>query len=338
MGLSIRLECIGNLIVMFASLIAVLSRGTIDPGVVGLSLSYALNVTGALNQLVRMTTEVETNMVSVERIREYQEAPQEAPFEVPENDPPKEWPEHGVIEFDKYETRFRPGLDLVLKGISCKILSREKIGIVGRTGAGKSTMTLALFRILESSGGSISIDGVNISQLGLQKLRSRITIIPQDPVLFSGSMRLNLDPFESYSDLEVWRALEHAHLRTFVAALPDGLQHVVSEGGTNLSVGQRQLICLARALLRKTKVLVLDEATAAVDLETDDLIQSTIRAEFQGCTIITIAHRLNTVLDYDRILVLKEGAIAELDTPRNLLKVEGGIFKGMCQDAGVGLG
>merc|ERR1712010_285866 len=142
-------------------------------------------------------------------------------------------------------------------------------------------------------------------------------------------MRLNLDPFENYSDIEVWRALEHAHLRTFVAALPDGLQHIVSEGGTNLSVGQRQLICLARALLRKTKVLVLDEATAAVDLETDDLVQATIRAEFQGCTIITIAHRLNTVLDYDRILVLKEGAIAELDTPRNLLKVEGGIFKSM---------
>ena len=144
--LSIRLECIGNLIVMFASLVAVLSRGTIDPGVVGLSLSYALNVTGALNQLVRLTTEVETNMVSVERIREYQGAPQEAPFDLPENDPPKEWPEHGVIEFEKYETRFRPGLDLVLKGISCKILSGEKIGIVGRTGAGKSTMTLALFR------------------------------------------------------------------------------------------------------------------------------------------------------------------------------------------------
>ena len=200
--LSIRLECIGNLIVMFASLVAVLSRGTIDPGVVGLSLSYALNVTGALNQLVRLTTEVETNMVSVERIREYQGAPQEAPFDLPENDPPKEWPEHGVIEFENYETRFRPGLDLVLKGISCKILSGEKIGIVGRTGAGKSTMTLALFRcryihtyihikspslchdafisrILEASGGGISIDGVNISQLGLQKLRSRITIIPQ---------------------------------------------------------------------------------------------------------------------------------------------------------------
>merc|ERR1711953_179741 len=214
----------------------------------------------------------------------------------------------------------------------------EKIGIVGRTGAGKSSLTLALFRIVESAGGSISIDGVNISQLGLGKLRSRITIIPQDPVLFAGDMRMNLDQLEQYKDEAVWSALEQAHLKTTIAGLPGGLHFEVTEGGENLSVGHRQLICLARALLRKTKVLVLDEATAAVDLETDDLIQSTIRAEFQGCTIITIAHRLNTVLDYDRILVLKEGAIAELDTPRNLLKVEGGIFKGMCQDAGVGLG
>jgi len=333
--LSIRLECIGNLIVMFASLIAVLSRGTIDPGVVGLSLSYALNVTGALNQLVRMTTEVETNMVSVERIREYQQTPQEAPFDLPENDPPKEWPEHGVIEFEKYETRFRPGLDLVLKGISCKILSGEKIGIVGRTGAGKSTMTLALFRILESSGGSISIDGVNISQLGLQKLRSRITIIPQDPVLFSGSMRLNLDPFENYSDIEVWRALEHAHLRTFVTALPDGLQHIVSEGGTNLSVGQRQLICLARALLRKTKVLVLDEATAAVDLETDDLVQATIRAEFLDCTVLTIAHRLNTIMDSNRVVVLDQGKVIEFESPASLMAKTDSVFYGMAKNAGI---
>merc|ERR1712181_116674 len=221
------------------------------------------------------------------------------------------------------------------KGISCKILSGEKIGIVGRTGAGKSSLTLALFRIVESAGGSISIDGVNISQLGLQKLRSRITIIPQDPVLFSGSMRLNLDPFENYSDIEVWRALEHAHLRTFVTALPDGLQHIVSEGGTNLSVGQRQLICLARALLRKTKVLVLDEATAAVDLETDDLVQATIRAEFQGCTILTIAHRLNTIMDSGRVLVLDAGRVKEFDSPAGLLADKQSIFYGMAKNAGI---
>merc|ERR1712037_917909 len=189
----------------------------------------------------------------------------------------------------------------------------------------------------EPANGAIVIDDLDISNMGLHELRSQLTIIPQDPVLFSGTLRINLDPFSAYSDDQVWRALELAHLKEFVAGLADGLEYIVAEGGENLSVGQRQLICLARALLKKTKVLVLDEATAAVDMETDELIQATIRAEFQGCTIITIAHRLNTVLDYDRILVLKEGAIAELDTPRNLLKVEGGIFKSMCQDAGVGL-
>ena len=184
--LSVRLETIGNFIIMFAALFAVLSKGTIDAGLVGLSLSYALNVTGALNMLVRMSSEVETNMVSVERIQEYQEVPQEAPFDVPENDPGSEWPENGVVQFDNYQTRYREGLDLVLRGIDCTVKSGEKIGIVGRTGAGKSSLTLALFRLIESAGGSILIDGVNIAQLGLGKLRSSITIIPQDPVLFAG--------------------------------------------------------------------------------------------------------------------------------------------------------
>ena len=190
--LSVRLETIGNFIIMFSALFAVLSRGTVDPGLVGLSLSYSLNVTGALNMLVRMSSEVETNMVSVERIQEYQEVPQEAPFEVPENDPGSEWPEHGVVKFDNYQTRYREGLDLVIRGIDFEIKSGEKIGIVGRTGAGKSSMTLALFRIIESAGGSIIIDGVNIAQLGLGKLRSCITIIPQDPVLFAGNQVNNI--------------------------------------------------------------------------------------------------------------------------------------------------
>merc|ERR1712083_790791 len=215
--------------------------------------------------------------------------------------------------------------------------SQNRVGIVGRTGTGKSSITLALFRIMELDEGQIFIDGVDISTLGLHCLRNKLTIIPQDPILFSGTLRMNLDPFDKYSDVELWQALKLSHLDSFVTSLKEGLQHKISEGGENLSVGQRQLICLARALLRKTKVLVLDEATAAVDLETDDLIQSTIRSEFQGCTIITIAHRLNTVLDYDRILVLKEGSIAELDSPRNLMQQDGGIFRGMCQDAGLSL-
>ena len=333
--LSVRLEIIGNLVLMFAALLAVLSRGAINPGNVGLSLSYALNVTGVLNMLVRQSSEVETNMVAVERIREYQEILQEAPFEVPENEPGSEWPEHGVIKFDNYQTRYREGLDLVLRGIDFKMRSGEKVGIVGRTGAGKSSLTLALFRIVEAAGGSIEIDEVNIAHLGLGKLRSRITIIPQDPVLFAGSLRLNLDPVGRYSDREIWAALEHSHLRSLVTNLPQGLQHQITEGGSNLSVGQRQLMCLARALLRKTKVLILDEATAAVDLETDDLVQATIRQEFSECTVITIAHRLNTIMDSNRVMVLDQGNIAEFDSPDNLLANKETIFYSMAKNAGI---
>ncbi|MFT7798876.1 multidrug resistance-associated protein 1-like isoform X1 [Arapaima gigas] len=206
------------------------------------------------------------------------------------------------------------------------------VGIVGRTGAGKSSLTLGLFRIIEASEGSISIDGVDISTLGLHKLRSHITIIPQDPVLFSGTLRMNLDPFNHYSDEEIWQALELSHLKNFVFQLPDKLNHECSEGGENLSLGQRQLLCLARALLRKTKVLVLDEATAAVDLETDNLIQSTIRSQFEDCTVLTIAHRLNTIMDYTRVLVLDQGQMAEFDSPSNLIAKKG-IFYRMAKDS-----
>ena len=179
------------------------------------------------------------------------------------------------------------------------------------------------------------IDGKNIYDLGLHNLRSRLTIIPQDPVLFSGSLRMNLDPFDYYSDDEVWNALELSHLKSFVKGLPTGLLHEVSEGGENLSVGQRQLICLARALLRKTKVLVLDEATAAVDLETDDLIQKTIRTQFADCTILTIAHRLNTIIDSDKVVVLDKGLIAEFDSPHNLMSDPNTIFYGMAKNSGL---
>lgn len=270
--LAIRLEMVGNLIILFAATFAVLSRDTLSPGLVGLSVSYALQVTQTLNWLVRMTSDVETNIVAVERIKEYGETKQEAAWE--NSTPvPKQWPEVGQVEFRDFQVRYREGLDLVLKGITFTVQGGEKVGIVGRTGAGKSSLTLALFRIIESAGGSIIIDGQDISKLGLHALRSRLTIIPQDPVLFSGTLRINLDPFNVHTDDEVWRSLEHAHLRSFVKGLAAGINHEVTEGGENLSVGQRQLVCLARALLRKTKVLILDEATAAVDLETDDLIQ-----------------------------------------------------------------
>ncbi|XP_014222077.1 multidrug resistance-associated protein 1 isoform X2 [Trichogramma pretiosum] len=333
--LAIRLEMVGNFIIFFAALFAVLDKQEMSSGLVGLSISYALQITQTLNWLVRMTSDVETNIVAVERIKEYGETPQEAAWNKPENDPDKDWPVQGSVEFHDFKVRYREGLDLVLSGLSFKVNGGEKIGIVGRTGAGKSSLTLALFRIIEAADGKILIDNVDISNLGLHTLRSRLTIIPQDPVLFSGSLRLNLDPFNKCSDTDLWKALEHAHLKDFVKSLPNGLNHEVTEGGDNLSVGQRQLICLARALLRKTKVLVLDEATAAVDLETDDLIQTTIRQEFKECTVLTIAHRLNTILDSDRVIVLDKGSIVEYDSPNTLLQKPDSSFYSMAKDAGL---
>ncbi|XP_032672071.1 multidrug resistance-associated protein 1 isoform X3 [Odontomachus brunneus] len=335
--LAVRLEMVGNLIIFFAALFAVLGRDSPDmsAGIVGLSVSYALQITQTLNWLVRMTSDVETNIVAVERIKEYGETTQEASWKNPEYTPPTEWPSSGRVDFKDFKVRYREGLDLVLHGISFSVLGGEKIGIVGRTGAGKSSLTLALFRIIEAASGEILIDDINISKLGLHDLRSRLTIIPQDPVLFSGTLRLNLDPFDNHSDEEIWRALEHAHLKSFVKNLPSGLIHEVSEGGENLSVGQRQLICLARALLRKTKVLILDEATAAVDLETDDLIQTTIRHEFKDCTVLTIAHRLNTILDSDKVIVLDKGLIVEYDSPHTLLRNPTSSFYSMAKDAGL---
>ncbi|KAL1778841.1 multidrug resistance-associated protein 1 [Sigmodon hispidus] len=332
--LAVRLECVGNCIVLFAALFAVISRHSLSAGLVGLSVSYSLQITSYLNWLVRMSSEMETNIVAVERLQEYSETEKEAPWQIQETAPPSTWPHSGRVEFRDYCLRYREDLDLVLKNINVTIEGGEKVGIVGRTGAGKSSLTLGLFRINESAEGEIIIDGVNIAKIGLHNLRFKITIIPQDPVLFSGSLRMNLDPFSQYSDEEVWMALELAHLKGFVSALPDKLNHECAEGGENLSVGQRQLVCLARALLRKTKILVLDEATAAVDLETDDLIQSTIRTQFDDCTVLTIAHRLNTIMDYTRVIVLDKGEVRECGSPSELLQ-QRGIFYSMAKDAGL---
>lgn len=266
-------------------------------------------------------------------MNEYTNRPQEAPWKTVEVDPT--WPQKGVVTFENFQLRYREGLDLVLKGINFSVNSQEKVGIVGRTGAGKSSLTLALFRIIEAADGMIVIDDINISEIGLHSLRSRLTIIPQDPVLFSGSLRMNIDPFNTYPDDEVWTSLEHAHLKAFVKGLSDGLDYKIAEGGENLSVGQRQLICLARALLRKTKVLILDEATAAIDIETDELIQKTIRTQFKDCTILTIAHRLNTIMDSNRVIVLDQGHIAEFDSPSNLLADKDSIFYSMAKNAGL---
>nr|XP_043873402.1 multidrug resistance-associated protein 1 isoform X1 [Solea senegalensis] len=333
--LAVRLEFVGNCIVSSAALFAVIARESLSPGIMGLSISYALQLTASLTWLVRMSSDVETNIVAVERVKEYHDTEKEAEWTLDDSPTlPTGWPTNGCIDIRGFGLRYRHDLDLAIRNITISIDGGEKVGIVGRTGAGKSSLTLGLFRIIEAAEGHIFVDGVDISQLGLHELRSRITIIPQDPVLFSGSLRMNLDPFDIYSDEDVWQALQFSHLANFVSGLPKKLSHDCSEGGENLSVGQRQLLCLARALLRKTKILVLDEATAAVDMETDNLIQSTIRSQFMDCTVLTIAHRLNTVMDYSRVLVLEKGEMVEFDSPSNLI-TQRGAFYNMAVDAGV---
>ncbi|XP_021095960.1 canalicular multispecific organic anion transporter 2 isoform X2 [Heterocephalus glaber] len=349
--LSMRVEFVGNCMVFFAAMFAVIGRSSLSPGLVGLSVSYALQVTMSLNWLIRVMSDLESNIVAVERVKVYSKTETEAPWVVEGSRPPEGWPQRGEVEFRNYSVRYRPGLELVLKNLSLCVHGGEKVGIVGRTGAGKSSMTLCLFRILEAAEGDIFIDGLNVADIGLQDLRSQLTIIPQgslwalsclsqallyvqDPVLFSGTLRMNLDPFGQYSEEDIWRALELSHLHAFLRSQPAGLDFQCTEGGDNLSVGQRQLVCLARALLRKSRILVLDEATAAIDLETDNLIQATIRTQFETCTVLTIAHRLNTIMDYTRVLVLDRGALAEFDTPTNLIAARG-IFYGMARDAGL---
>uniref|UniRef100_A0A673B0A4 ABC-type glutathione-S-conjugate transporter n=1 Tax=Sphaeramia orbicularis TaxID=375764 RepID=A0A673B0A4_9TELE len=332
--LAVNLEFLGNLLVLAASLFSVYGRGKLSPGIVGLAVTHSLQVTGILSWIVRSWTDVENNIVSVERVKEYARTPKEVWSCTNWTLVPSSWPSSGSIQLEDFGLQYRKGLDWALKDISISIQDREKVGIVGRTGAGKSSLALGIFRILEAVKGRICIDGVNIAQLGLHELRSRLTIIPQDPVLFSGTLRMNLDPFETCSDQELWKALELSHLTSFVSTLPKKLDYQCSEGGENLSVGQRQLLCLARALLRKTRILVLDEATAAVDLQTDQLIQSTIRTQFEDCTVLTIAHRLNTIIDYSRVLVMDQGSIVEAGPPSELLRQQSHFYQ-MCVEAGL---
>uniref|UniRef100_A0A8C5PFP9 Multidrug resistance-associated protein 1-like n=1 Tax=Leptobrachium leishanense TaxID=445787 RepID=A0A8C5PFP9_9ANUR len=333
--LAVRLEFLGNLMVFFATLFAVLAGDTMSSSTVGLSITYALNITQTLNFWVRKACEIETNGIAVERICEYEEMEKEAPWVLPKR-PPLGWPDKGVIEFTNYQARYRKDLDLALRDVTFQLFSTEKLGIVGRTGAGKSTLTNCLLRVVEGAGGHIVIDGIDIATIGLHDLRSKLNIIPQDPVLFSGSLRMNLDPLEKHSDSALWDALEMCHMKNFVQSLPKKLYHDLSEGGENLSVGQRQLICLARALLRKSKILVLDEATASIDMETDNLVQTTIRKAFYDCTVLTIAHRLHTVLDSERVLVLDSGKIVEFGEPKNLIRNRG-VFSKMVSEAGIPL-
>lgn len=358
--LSIRLDAVGNALVLTVAILVVTSRFNVNPSIGGLVLSYILSIVQMLQFSIRQLAEVENGMNAVERLQYYgSKLEEEAPLHTVEIR--ESWPENGEIVFDNVQMRYRENLPLVLQGLSMHVNGGERIGIVGRTGAGKSSIMSTLFRLVEISGGSITVDGVNISTIGLYDLRSRLAIIPQDPTLFHGTVRSNLDPFSEHTDLELWSALRQAdlvgsetpgntHEKTEGDSAGDGngsgsgnasagasrinLDTTVDEDGLNFSLGQRQLMAMARALVRGSQIIVCDEATSSVDMETDDKIQATMATGFRGKTLLCIAHRLRTIIGYDRICVMDAGQIAEMDTPLNLWE-QGGIFRGMCDRSSI---
>ncbi len=276
----------------------------------------SLEVTFFVESLVKIGIMTEGLFNSVERLNYYTNVPIETTYDeiIVAND----WPDKGEIKFENYKMKYRENLPFVLKNVTFEIRGGERVGVCGRTGSGKSSLVNGLLRLVESSEGSIKIDGIDISNVNIGELRRAISVIPQDPVLFSGTVRSNLDPFEKHSDEEVWSALQKSNLNNVILSREDGLNSKMEEGGTNFSVGERQLLCLARAIIRNCKILVLDECSSSVDMETDKILQESIKENFKNCTIISIAHRLSTIIDFDRILVMDDGKVAEFDIPSNL--------------------
>ncbi|XP_026426272.1 ABC transporter C family member 10-like isoform X2 [Papaver somniferum] len=322
-----RLETLSVIVLCSSALLLVLlPQGTFSSGFVGMALSYGLS----LNMTLVFSTQIQcilaNNIISVERLSQYMNVPSEAPEVIEGNRPVPSWPALGRVEIHDLKIRYRADTPLVLQGITCTFEGGHKIGIVGRTGSGKTTLISALFRIVEPSGGKIVIDGIDISMIGLHDLRTRLGIIPQDPTLFKGTVRYNLDPLSQHSDQEIWEVLEKCQLRDTVQEKKEGLSSLVEQDGVNWSMGQRQLFCLGRALLRRSQILVLDEATASIDNATDSILQRTIRTEFESCTVITVAHRIPTVMDSTMVLAISDGKIVEYDEPTKLMNEEGSLF------------
>ncbi|NP_596902.1 ATP-binding cassette subfamily C member 4 [Rattus norvegicus] len=331
---AVRLDAICAVFVIVVAFGSLVLAKTLDAGQVGLALSYSLTLMGMFQWSVRQSAEVENMMISVERVIEYTDLEKEAPWECRKRPPPG-WPHEGVIVFDNVNFTYSLDGPLVLKHLTALIKSREKVGIVGRTGAGKSSLISALFRLSEPEG-KIWIDKILTTEIGLHDLRKKMSIIPQEPVLFTGTMRKNLDPFNEHSDEELWKALEEVQLKEAIEDLPGKMDTELAESGSNFSVGQRQLVCLARAILKKNRILIIDEATANVDPRTDELIQQKIREKFAQCTVLTIAHRLNTIIDSDKIMVLDSGRLREYDEPYVLLQNPESLFYKMVQQLGKG--
>ncbi|KAF3781749.1 ABC transporter C family member 10 [Nymphaea thermarum] len=322
-----RLETLSAAVLSSSALAMVLlPSGTFSPGFIGMALSYGLSLNVSLVFSIQNQCILGNYIISVERLNQYMYVNSEAPELIEGSRPAVNWPDVGKVEIQDLKIRYRPDTPLVLRGITCTFQGGQKIGIVGRTGSGKTTLISALFRLVEPAGGKIIIDGLDISAIGLHDLRSRLGIIPQEPTLFHGTVRYNLDPLQQHSDHEIWEVLGKCQLRETVQEKKDMLDALVVEDGANWSMGQRQLFCLGRALLRRSKILVLDEATASIDNATDSILQKTIRTEFADCTVITVAHRIPTVMDCTMVLAISDGQLMEFDEPLNLMKREGSLF------------
>ncbi|KAF9685894.1 hypothetical protein SADUNF_Sadunf03G0102000 [Salix dunnii] len=315
-------------IVLSASALAMtlLPLGTSSSGFVGMALSYGLSLNVFLIISVQYQCFRAESIISVERLEQYMHLPSEAPEIIESSRPPSNWPTVGKVEICNLKVRYQHNSPLVLRGISCVIEGGQKIGIVGRTGSGKTTLISTLFRLVEPTEGKITIDGLDISTIGLHDLRAQVGIIPQDPTLFRGSVRYNLDPLSEHTDLQIWEVLEKCQLQEAIQQKDEGLNAQVAQDGSNWSMGQRQLFCLGRALLKCSRILVLDEATASIDNSTDAILQKTIRTEFSDCTVITVAHRIPTVMDCTKVLAIRDGKLAEYDEPLNLMNKEGSLF------------